>query len=84
MGQEQTINRASTRENLSLGFANNKGTDRADWSVPLLIIFWKKSYLNLLQAKFPCSWGDWFECRFVGNSEDRFKDNFLYFNNIRI
>ena len=28
MEQEQTINRASPRENLSLGFANNKGTDQ--------------------------------------------------------
>ena len=28
MKQEQTISRASTRENRSLGFANNKSTDQ--------------------------------------------------------
>ena len=59
---------------LSLGFANNKSTDQPAHPRRLISafvnhFFWKKSYLNLLQAKFLCSWGDWFECRFVGNSE---------------
>ena len=50
---------------------------RAVWSGPLLFTFWKVSYVNLLQVKFNylaslCSWGDWFETRFVRNPEDRF------------
>ena len=49
----------------------------ADWSAPLLFTYWKVSYLNLLQANFNflaslCSWGDWFESRFVWNPEDMF------------
>ena len=36
------------------------------WLAPLLFPYWKVSYLNLLQASL-CSWGDWFECHFVGN-----------------
>ena len=49
----------------------------ADWSAPLLFVFWKVSYLNLLGAKFQlpsslCSWAGWFESHFVGNPEDRF------------
>ena len=47
------------------------------WSAPLLFAFWKAPYLSLLKTKFNfldslCSWGDWFESRFVGNPEDRF------------
>ena len=49
----------------------------ADWSAPLLLSFWKVSYLCLLTRNFNflaslCSWGDWFESHFVGNIEDRF------------
>ena len=48
---------------------------RAVWSAPLLFAFWKVSYVNLLQVNFNflaslCSWGGWFESRFVGNPED--------------
>ena len=50
---------------------------RAYWSAPLLFTYWKVSYLTLLQAKFNilailCSWGDWFDSRFVEYPEDRF------------
>ena len=50
---------------------------RADWSAPLLLTFWKVSYLNLPYVKFHFlaslfSWGDWFESCFVGNPEDKF------------
>ena len=46
-------------------------------SVSLLFAFWKISNLNLLLAKFNfpanlCSYGDWFECLYVGNLEDKF------------
>ena len=45
---------------------------RSVWSAPLLFTFWKVSYLDLLQVFSLCSWGDWFETRFVGNPQDRF------------
>ena len=45
---------ASTRENLSSVFANNKGTEHPVSSLisAFVIRFWKVSYLNLLQANF--------------------------------
>ena len=50
---------------------------RAVWSAPLLIAYWKVSYIDLLLAKFQYSsyfgsWAGWFEIRIVGNPEDRF------------
>ena len=62
------------------GFVNNKGADQPagmrSWSAPLLFPFSKVQNLNLLQVNFNflaslLSWGDWFECHFVGNSLDR-------------
>ena len=50
---------ASTRENLSSGFANNKVADQpAHPRSPIstfVIHFWKVSYVNLLQVKFQFS-----------------------------
>ena len=42
-----------------------------------LFAFWNVLYLNLYWWNFNflaslCSWGDWFECRLVGNPQDRF------------
>ena len=57
-----------------------RGFIRAVWSAPLLFTYWKLSYLDMLQANSNfiaslCSWGDWFESRFVGNPEVRFCRN---------
>ena len=50
-------------------------------SAPLLFAFWKKYQLATLLTWYRwnlnflaslCSWGDWFETRFVGNPKDRF------------
>ena len=50
---------ASTRENLSLGFANNKDADQPAHLRSLVSAFvfavWKVSDLNMLQAKFQFS-----------------------------
>ena len=53
---------ASTRENMSWGFANNTGADQPVHLCRLIsaffkfyIRFWNESYLNLLQAKFQYS-----------------------------
>ena len=50
---------------------------RAAWSAPLLFALWKVSYVNMLHVNFNflaslCSWGNWFETRFVGSPKDRF------------
>ena len=73
-----------TQENLSLGFANNKGADQPAHQRRLIgafvisflesIIFklamGDRWHFNFLDSL--CSWGDWFESHFVGNPEDRF------------
>ena len=67
---------ASTPENLSLGFVNNKGadqpahpqSDRCDQRLCYSLI--RKLNFNFLAGL--CSWGDLFESRFVRNPEDRF------------
>ena len=49
------------------------------WSVPLIFVYWKVTYLDWLQANFfiyllasLCSWTGCFESHFVGNLEDEF------------
>ena len=49
----------------------------AVWSAPLLFAFLKVQYVNFYRWNLNflaslCSWGDWFETRFVRNPEDRF------------
>ena len=44
-----TFSKRGFNENLSLGFAINKGADQSDQ--PLLDPYWKVLYLNLQQAK---------------------------------
>ena len=73
----------SMPETLSLGFANNKGTDQSAHSRSLIsafvICFLEYINLNLLQAIFyfiflasRCSRRDRFESCFVGKPEDGF------------
>ena len=56
---ETSLLHNTTRENVSLGFANNKGADKPAQPrrliSALVIRFWEVSYLNLLQAKFQIS-----------------------------
>ena len=62
-------------------FANNKGTNQpvhprsliSAFVIQLLqIILSKLALRNFIILASLCSWGDWFESRFVGNLKDRF------------
>ena len=69
----------STRENLSSGFANNTVADQpAQSDQHLCYALFEKYHMqtcfrwNFNLVASLCSWGDWFETRFLGNPEDRF------------
>ena len=68
---------ASTRDNLSSGYANNKDADQPACMRSLVKAF----VIHLLASCFKrnvnflaslCSRGDWFESRLVGNPGDRY------------
>ena len=61
---------ASTRENLSSGFANNKGADQPVHPHSLLGSFVIRLLERIIASL--CSWAEWFESHFVRNPEDRF------------
>ena len=73
-----------TRENLSSGFANNKGTDQPAHPRRLISAFvnrFLESIIYKLATMYMrnfnllislCSWGDWFESRFVGTPKTTF------------
>ena len=73
---------ALTRENLSSGFATNTGADQPTHPRSLISAFVIRLLETIISKLAPreisifltslCSWGDWFESRFVGNPENKF------------